>query len=205
MRVIAPCESILVPWLLCLPILHLAGPILFAVSGSPPLSLDAGDKPYLKCGPNSLFLLSKLYGVDVDYERITQELPIDARGSSLEAMVAAANKIGIKCEARRCGMHELLDCPKAFIAHIAATRNGEEQLGHYLVVLDCDEDSVQFIDGTTGELKNWARSYFLRLWTGYVIMPEVSRGSAFRAILFTVGLWILLILLIRYVYHRYCP
>jgi hypothetical protein len=60
-----------------------------------------------------------------------------------------------------------------------------EGVGHYLVLLHMhDREYPRFIDGTTGEVFDWARGQFLRVWSGYALVVQRPRTTVWLTFLF---------------------
>lgn len=129
------------------------------------------------CGPNSLYALLRLYGVDVDHERLTDSISLDDRGCSVGDLQKAASEIGVRLEAVRVRPEQLRQSLLPAIVHYG-TSPGDT--GHFFVLLNIEqvgEDQfMQTIDGSDGQFVVRApMGQFFREWDGVLLV--VSRES----------------------------
>ena len=123
------------------------------------------------CGVNSLYVLLRLHGCDSDYSQLSSELFDASRGgyTSLANLRDVASRRGLDLEMGRTSPDVLHEMSKPVIAHIEPQEEGE--WGHYVVVLDANEDTVRTMDGTTAIVMTRPWREFASLWSGHVLYP----------------------------------
>lgn len=127
------------------------------------------------CGPNALYVLCNLSGVDVSLEEVVRQVPIDPEsGCSLADLQTAAGELGLSGEVRFVDAEALQRVPRPFILHLAATQSRPET-GHFVTVFDYEQGRERnrfgLIDGTSGEIKYVNPENFFRSFSGYVLVP----------------------------------
>ena len=138
-------------------------------SSSTPSRIYEGGRGTRVCGSNALYMLLGLYGIPVDEEQFGATVPVNDDGTSLAELQEAAGALGLEMSVRRCSIEELQKHFRwPFLAHLTMVPP------HYCVVIDISDDSVTFLDGTTGELETLRRSWVEAGWSGYVLLPRTS-------------------------------
>lgn len=130
----------------------------------------------MKCGPNSLYVLLRLNGVQVSFDDVSRLLPIGAAGTNLRQMRDAAEKLGLDCEVRRLSTSELEALSVAVVAHCRSAQIGS-QTGHFVVVLPGTGQVIEEIDGQSGRRRSVSRHYFKTVWTGYALVPNPTKNE----------------------------
>jgi len=143
-------------------------PPSFRASSAPSRNFEGGRGTRV-CGSNALYMLLKLYGISVDQEQLVATVPVNEDGTSLAELRDAATVLGLETTARRCSIEELQKhFQSPFLAHLAMVTP------HYAVVTDISDDSVTWLDGTTGQLETLKRSWVEKRWSGYVLLPQIG-------------------------------
>jgi len=129
-----------------------------------------------RCGPNSLYVLLRLHGIEADIEEVTQRCHVDPKnGCSIGDLERVAREMGLAAEVRYVGPSDLTKLTRPFIANLRA---GDEQpsSAHFLVIFDYREVSKDFgvIDGTAGTHAYRDAGLLMRSYSGYVLIPRRS-------------------------------
>lgn len=149
-------------------------------SSAPSRNYEGGGGT-LVCGSNALYMLLRLYDIQVDQEQLAATVPVNNNGTSLAELREAAASLGLEATVRRCSLDELRGHVQSpFLAHLAMVSQ------HYVVVIDVSDDSVTLLDGTTGKLETLKRSWVEERWSGYVLLPRT--GATISPILFGVSM-----------------
>jgi hypothetical protein len=161
---------------------------------SPPARRGLQPPPEaVMCGPNSLYMLLKVYDRPVSSSAFFRDMKPGAAGMSLTQLRDASVRLGLPAEVRRCTYEQLVgECRLPLIAllHPWLEMAGQNE-GHYVLVVDANSEGVTIIDGTSGGRDHFLPEAFCREWKGYVVMP--SRGQwDWRALLaLSVAGWVL--------------
>ncbi|WP_254053785.1 cysteine peptidase family C39 domain-containing protein [Singulisphaera sp. GP187] len=129
------------------------------------------------CGPNALFVLLRLRGLDVTRDQVTRLVPITKTGSSLADLSKAASALGLRHEVRKVSQSELFRLSPPFLVHedIRSTDPEVSDSGHFFVVVRFnDHGQVGIIDGVSGNYQFVEKARFDRSFSGYVLMPEMN-------------------------------
>lgn len=127
-----------------------------------------------KCGPNSLFVLLRLRGVDVSLEAVTSHFKaVDSRGCSLHDLQTSAADCGMQSDVSFISARDLSRVQPPFIAHLAHS-DRQPHGGHFLTVFEyrSSEDDFGIIDGTSGVHSYIAADSLHRSFSGYVLVPQ---------------------------------
>jgi hypothetical protein len=155
----------------------------------PEWRLEAPFQTGLHCGPNSLYLLLRLSGIEVSREQVEQSVPMSATGCTLEDLRRAALNLGLGVEVRKVTPDEFKDLPKPLIAHFLAPASGLGTPGqgrdHFAVVTRTLPDGgFQSIDSNNLVTTTYLGLNLARNFSGYclVVTPSLmSRIAANRA------------------------
>lgn len=131
-----------------------------------------------QCGPNSLFILGRIIGRDVERAAVAKVCPHDpVRGVSLADLEDAGARIGLPVEVRQVTCADLARLPTPFVAHIEHP-SGKENSGHFLVVFAHRRDQHTFgvIDGSSGMHSYRDAGSLCRTFSGYVLLPRRVDG-----------------------------
>lgn len=118
------------------------------------------------CGAACLASVAAYHRYYLPVSRIRQQAGTDVRGTTMQGMVTAANRMGFEAKAVR-GMADHLDSiPLPAIAHLSLP-NG---LQHYVVLYRVRKNRVVFMDPVDGRVHHQVRSAFQVLWTGVMLL-----------------------------------
>jgi hypothetical protein len=129
-------------------------------------SMQGKGKPI--CGPNCVYMLLALHGINVNNHMISKYISSSPDGSSLAELKAALCAEGLSVVIRKCSIDELRG---HFQSPLIAYLNFQEQ-NHYVVVVDVTADAVTFLDGTTGVKDTYNCEWLKGVWSGYVLIPD---------------------------------
>jgi ABC-type bacteriocin/lantibiotic exporter with double-glycine peptidase domain len=132
--------------------------------------LDKGD-----CGPNSLYILMRLYGKNVTLQDVKERLYFDAvKGCAFSEISDAANGFGFSVEIRFVRPNELSQVQRPFILHGITSR--EKNIGHYIVVVDFDSKKrvYTFIDPMLESYTQNPEASVPYNYSGYVLIPQYT-------------------------------
>lgn len=145
------------------------------------------------CGPNSLYMLLALHNIPVDHRMIEKYVPSHREGMSLTEMKQASNALGLRTEVRRCSIDELRRGSQLpVIAYLIKDPHYLIANPHYVVVYGMTGDSVNVLDGTTGERMTFSSQKLNGIWSGYVLMPESGLSVSGLFLAFSLFGWLLL-------------
>jgi predicted double-glycine peptidase len=119
-----------------------------------------------RCGINSMYIVLRFHGKQVNYGDVERQLPVQAAGSSLADLRHCAIFFGLDANILHGTPEALKSCPLPAIAHCEEAKN---VTGHYVVIMAMTRDAVQYIDGSTGTIALMPLSEFCQKWTGYVM------------------------------------
>jgi ABC-type bacteriocin/lantibiotic exporter with double-glycine peptidase domain len=141
------------------------------------------------CGPNSLYALLRLSGLDVTLAETHSLTPLGSNGASLAALESASRSLGLPMMTVR--VHEFNDLARfryPVIAHLTGSR-----AGHFIIVLGFNQanSSLLVADALTCDLQWLNASTVQRDWSGYLLVSEQDlfweRFETKAAILTAVG------------------
>jgi hypothetical protein len=131
-----------------------------------------------RCPINTLYVVLRLYGKDVSYQEVLEQLPVGREGSSLTDMRDFAARHGLPARVQKLTPEKLAQVRFPVIAHLEE----ENTSGHFVVLLQLGKNSegfpaLEYIDGTTGMTGLMDALAFRRQWTGFVLsFGEEPRG-----------------------------
>lgn len=120
------------------------------------------------CGANSLYLFLNTHGRPTEYQAIEREVPVGPQGTSLPQLRDAAGHLGLSAAILRGAPADLARADLPVIAHLDSPENGG---GHFVLIVRCGADEVEWIDGTTALARTVRADEFRRVWTGYYLAP----------------------------------
>jgi hypothetical protein len=155
----------------------------------PEWQLEAPFQSGIHCGPNSLYLLLRLSGVEVSLEQVERSVPLSSTGCTLDDLRRAAIDLGLAVEVRKVNPDEFKELPKPLIAHFLAPASGlgapAQVRDHFAVVTRTLPDGgFQSIDSNNLVTATYLGLNFARNFSGYclVVKPSlISRMAASRA------------------------
>jgi hypothetical protein len=123
------------------------------------------------CGPNSLYVLLRLSGVDVEHRDIDRYYPRHPKGMSMLELKRACTDFGLAADIRRCTKADLRELRFPVIAHVYYGPQAEAD--HYVVITRrLDRDRIEVIDGTTGNVYQFLIDRMDNVWQGYLLVPR---------------------------------
>ncbi len=111
------------------------------------------------CGYNCLLVLLRLHGVEIDYASFYGQKTghrfngVGSNGLSLLQVKELATAYGVPGIVGKTSPEGLKVLPKPIIAHLDDP-NGEGS-GHYVIILDCSDNDLTIMDGTTFGITHW--------------------------------------------------
>ncbi|MEI8380154.1 MAG: cysteine peptidase family C39 domain-containing protein [Planctomycetota bacterium] len=142
-----------------------------------------GDEPdswrdSRRCGVNVVYSLLRLEGFKVPYEAVLKSVEITDRGTTIQKVSQTLTRFGMTTSIVKANPDELIGMPFPCIAHVEIqTPNtfSYADRGHFVVLLQCSNNSVLYLDGTTGIIQEITFDEFTRMWTGYLVIRENSQ------------------------------
>lgn len=158
-------------WLLALTFLTVPGPWTpwIVVRGAVPDDGASEDRDAKTCGPRSLYAMLRLSGIEPDREQLIRQTMAEGKGCSLDDLRRGATRYGLATKVVRGGADSLglLSLPAIVHAKTAV------DLGHFMLLLETDGTTYcKLIDGTSGETAVIDSGQFLRVWSGYALVPS---------------------------------
>ena len=143
------------------------------------------DRPFQqgpRCGPNGLFVLLRLCGVDATYEEVLRSVPLTEKGSDIDSLRKAAAQFGLDTEVRKLTPEELQTAPKPMLVHLTTPASGtghrHEPTGHFTVVTYIDPmGKIQGIDTSNALYTSWNVDHYARGASGYCLVPVATTRS----------------------------
>src|SRR5579875_1177737 len=130
--------------------------------------------PY--CGPNSLYILLRLYQINVDYGKLLQQCQVSTMGCSLEELRKVAHDFGLECEVRKVSLQELGEIRPPYLLHLSSPANSSKEApdaqGHFTVILERSGEDYRGVDAGKGTAHYWSRRFLARNFSGYVLLPK---------------------------------
>jgi ABC-type bacteriocin/lantibiotic exporter with double-glycine peptidase domain len=142
------------------------------------------DKPFQQgphCGPNGLYSMLRLCGIQVTYDDVSRRIPLDAKGTDLETLRRVAAEFGLETEVRKLTPEELSQARKPMLVHLNTPAAGPGHTpgaeGHFTVVTRIDPmGMIEGIDTSNALYTTWDVQRFARGASGYCLIPiESSR------------------------------
>jgi ABC-type bacteriocin/lantibiotic exporter with double-glycine peptidase domain len=134
------------------------------------------------CGPNSLYLLLRINGIDLKYSDLESRLTMETWGADLRSMKQAAASFGLSGRVRKCTLKSLENANLPLIAHLNHGFRIGDVGRHYIFIISITPRGIVFIDGTTGARDEASLGKFESAWSGYIL--EATPNS--HMILFSV-------------------
>jgi HlyB family type I secretion system ABC transporter len=119
----------------------------------------------MDCGAASLGMICRHFGRKVSLARIRQLCHTATDGTSLKALVRAANELGLAARALKVSLRNLPMMPLPAIVHWEGD--------HWIVLYDVDPEFVRVADPALG-LRKLPRREFEAKWTGYAALFDYT-------------------------------
>ena len=121
----------------------------------------------MDCGPASFAMVCRYYGISASLSRIRELCHTASDGTSLRAICAAANELGLAARALKVSPSHLDQMPLPAICHWEGN--------HWVVVYGVDARHVWVADPGRSRRKV-ARAEFLKEWSGYAALFDYAGG-----------------------------
>jgi len=129
------------------------------------------------CGPNALYVLLHLCGIEVERDRLAQLVKVTQSGSSLADLSRAATALGLSHDVRKVSQSELFRLPPPFLVHedVRSSDPDVRESGHFFVIVRFkDNGQVGIVDGVSGVYQYVESARFDRSFSGYVLIPRLK-------------------------------
>ena len=127
------------------------------------------------CGLNCLYVLLGANNIESDYNRLSEEVLVENKVTSLTDLRLAAKRHGLAAALGKTGPEGLAGLPKPVLAHWDLANKPGDYPGHFVLVLKTTAESVEFMDGTSGEIRGVEWREFQKRWSGYVLYVSPSQ------------------------------
>jgi ABC-type bacteriocin/lantibiotic exporter with double-glycine peptidase domain len=165
---------------------------------------DTVEMRRYRCGYNAVYLLLRLSGLNFDYNALEINRNSGKDGLSVKELVEELSRCGLPSHAIQCDHPEdVRKLEPPFIIYTNPDRSGKT-IGHFLVVTSVDAETIDLIDGTTSQSKQYAIAKLGNLWDGFAIVPEKSQSGSWRWVLagtLAIGGLILVARPIKHAFH----
>ena len=154
-----------------------------------------------RCGPNSVYVLLRMFGFDCDYDQMVASMKIDHRGASAASLIRAAGEFGLDLTPLRIEAEKVSSYPMPCIAHLQPP--GEN--GHFVILLHAPGDeNYSVFECTGGKIEQLNKGDFLNEFSGVLLVrtqdwrqKQLDQMILVIAISSSLVLFILLIATIR--------
>lgn len=121
----------------------------------------------MDCGAACLAMATRHFGRPVSLAYIRKLVHTGSDGTSLAAIVAGAESVGLRARAVKASKSRLHELPMPAIAHVEGN--------HWVTVYDADEKTVRIADPGLGLVKQ-SRKEFEERWSGYTALIAYGEG-----------------------------
>ncbi len=143
-----------------------------------------------KCGPNAIFVILQIVGVDCSYADVLEAVPTPEGGANLQELVKCAEKFGLECEARKdVSPQEVAALPMPVILHLKSAsikKDGSGHWDHFAVIAGPDPASDKGyigVDTGNGSLTQFEKTALARNMSGYaLVITDRSRAVRFPGV-----------------------
>ncbi len=142
------------------------------------------------CGAACLASVAEHYKLGIPVSRIRQYASTDKRGTNVQGLLEAAEKLNFQAKGVKGGMDSLAKIPKPAIAHIVV----KEVLHHYVVIYKVTATHITVMDPAFGEMKKYTNEEFKKVWTGVLVLllPNETFEEKTEKVSIITRLWFLL-------------
>lgn len=128
------------------------------------------------CGPNSLYVLLRLVGLEIRPGDTDKYYPTHPSGMSMLDLKRACGDFGVASRVVRCGTEHLYGMTYPVIARVKFGL--EDEADHFVVITRrVGEGQIEIIDGTTGALNTILIERLKNVWDGHLLIPEGRREA----------------------------
>ena len=125
------------------------------------------------CGAACLASVAAHFRVRIPVSRIRQLAGTDKRGTNIQGLVEAAEKMGFLAKGVKGPWESLFKIPMPAIAHVVI----REQLAHFVVLLGAGSEHIKIMDPADGRIHKLEHQEFKKIWTGGLIL--IAPGEKF--------------------------
>ena len=140
------------------------------------------------CGPNSLYLILKLYHLRTDKSIIRRYAPTSPDGMSILELQTACEANGLSTEVRSCTVATMCAHLTSPVIAYVSSQSGK---GHYIILLAARGNEVDVIDSSTGDFYHSTPSLLQHVWRGYVIVPTPAKKTTSEVLWGSTIIWFL--------------
>ncbi|MCF6351730.1 MAG: peptidase domain-containing ABC transporter [Cyclobacteriaceae bacterium] len=142
------------------------------------------------CGAACLASVAEHYKLGIPVSRIRQYASTDKRGTNVQGLLEAAEKLNFQAKGVKGGFDSLAKIPKPAIAHIVV----KEVLHHYVVIYKVTATHITVMDPAFGEMKKYTHEEFKKVWTGVLVLllPNETFEAKTEKVSIMRRLWFLL-------------
>ncbi len=142
------------------------------------------------CGAACMASVAAHYKLGIPVSRIRQYASTDKRGTNVQGLLEAAEKLNFQAKGVKGGLDSLSKIPKPAIAHIIV----KEVLHHYVVIYKVTSKYIEVMDPAFGELKKYTYEEFDKVWTGVLVLllPNETFEEKSEKVSVIARLWFLL-------------
>lgn len=142
------------------------------------------------CGAACLASISGHYGLKTPISRIRQLASTDKKGTNIQGLLEAADKLGFEAKGVRGDFDSLSKIPKPAIAHVVV----KEVLHHFVVIYEVTAKHVVVMDPGDGKIHQLSHEEFKKQWTGVLVLllPKDDFEAVNEKVSVTKRLWLLI-------------
>lgn len=118
-----------------------------------------------RCGSNCLYIFLQFHGCPVAHEDLAAYCPIGAKGISLQALKELTTERGLRAQVVKTTPEGL-----GVIELPAIALLGEGRENHFILLCEVREETITFVDGSTGVVDEMDRKIFHKNWSGFLLV-----------------------------------
>ena len=130
------------------------------------MNIKIRQRDVTDCGAACLASVAAYYKMSMSVARIRQYAGTDKKGTNVLGLTKAAQKLGFEAKGVKGDWVSLFKIPKPAIAHVIVNEN----LQHYVVILDVSKRYIKVMDPYDGEFRKIPHEEFMNLWTGALVL-----------------------------------
>lgn len=127
------------------------------------------------CGINSTYMFLRLHGEECEYENLANEMKPTKGALSLFDLKKSLTERGMHCSIYSTNPQVLPTLPVPFIAHIEFESDqiiDYKERGHFVLVIEVQDDAIRYLDGTTASIHEIDLPVFERMWSSHVLVRD---------------------------------
>jgi hypothetical protein len=131
------------------------------------------------CGVACGYMFARLLGRNIEYRDAVNAIPIENGGTSLAALQEGLRRLDVATSILKAKPRDLDRIAMPVITHMLPRRETGNAVGHFLLVLRVDEQSVRYVEPNyAASIETVPRNEFLRCWSGYLVAPTRPKAVA---------------------------